>query len=314
MSLLPDSQIKLRLPTELKQKIENEAQNSKRSMNAEILARLENSFNFKKLEIDGDTLLNPYQLIDRKKELSKRLIQGIEWLNSSQIKEIKYSHIAEQLGYETAEIFLDWIQGKQEPTFIELRKIADFFGVNQDWLVHGYGHPTPHSFFEVSGNPEIDIPKLFLIAGITDQEILLSEIKKIHFVRNLSDEGELLIVCEQKNGSIDVLETRAHISTSIGEGGRITLQSFARLWKALYESPCRNLVSSYLINSSKFNQIREFDIHPLSIIRKTQTSFWWEDIWKKSANINVRDMYIGLWADWDSTSSLASEGIADEKD
>ena len=40
MSLLPDSQIKLRLPTELKQKIENEAQNTKRSMNAEILARL----------------------------------------------------------------------------------------------------------------------------------------------------------------------------------------------------------------------------------------------------------------------------------
>ena len=52
MSLLPDSQIKLRLPTELKQKIENEAQNTKRSMNAEILARLENSFNFKKIDID----------------------------------------------------------------------------------------------------------------------------------------------------------------------------------------------------------------------------------------------------------------------
>ncbi len=94
------------------------------------------------------------------------------------IEEIKYSLIAERLGYETAEIFLDWIQGKQEPTFTELRKIADFLGVNQDWLVHGYGHPTPHSFFEVIGNPEIDIPKLFLTTGKTDQEILLSEIKK----------------------------------------------------------------------------------------------------------------------------------------
>jgi len=52
----------------------------------------------------------------------------------------------------------------------------------------------------------------------------------------------------------------------------------------------------------------------LSIIRKTQTSFWWEDIWKKSVNINVRNMYIGLWADWDSTSALESEGISDGKD
>lgn len=72
MSLLSDSQIKLRLPTELKQKIEAEAQDSKRSMNAEVVARLENSFNFKKLEIEGSeqTILGPYQLMDRKKELS----------------------------------------------------------------------------------------------------------------------------------------------------------------------------------------------------------------------------------------------------
>ena len=133
--------------------------------------------------------------------------------------------------------------------------------------------------------------------------------KKIHFVRSLSDEGELLIIREQKNGFVEVLETRAHISTSIGEGGRITLQSFARLWKALYDSSHRCLIDSYLINSSKFNQIREFDIHPLSIIRKTQTSFWWEEIWKKTPNKNIREMYIELWADWDSTSALASEGI-----
>ena len=119
------------------QSVQKEAQNTKRSMNAEILARLENSFNFKKIDLDGDTVLNPYQLLDRKRELSARLIKAIEWLNSSRIEEIKYSLIAERLGYETAEVFLDWIQGKQEPTFTELRKIADFLGVSQDWLVHG---------------------------------------------------------------------------------------------------------------------------------------------------------------------------------
>ena len=40
-------QFKLRLPTTLKLKIENEAQGLKRSMNAEIGVRLENGFNFK---------------------------------------------------------------------------------------------------------------------------------------------------------------------------------------------------------------------------------------------------------------------------
>ncbi len=132
-----EAQFKLRLPTTLKIKIENEAQESRRSMNAEILARLENSFNFKKL--DNDSVLKPYQLLDRKKELSNRLIKAIEYFNSSQIKEIKYTHIAEQLGYETAEPILDWIQGKKEPSFDQLRKIAEHLKVNQSWLVHGDG-------------------------------------------------------------------------------------------------------------------------------------------------------------------------------
>ena len=83
-----DAQFKLRLPTTLKLKIENEAQGLKRSMNAEIVARLEKSFNFKKL--DNNSVLNQYQLIDRKKELSNRLTKAIELFNSLQVKEIKY--------------------------------------------------------------------------------------------------------------------------------------------------------------------------------------------------------------------------------
>ncbi|MDR7015103.1 Arc family DNA-binding protein [Acinetobacter sp. 3657] len=110
-----DAQFKLGLPTTLKLKIENEAQCLKRSMNAEIVARLKNSFNIKKL--DNNSVLNLYQLIDRKKELSNRLIKAIEYFNSLQAKEIKYTHIAEQLGYVTAESVLDWIQGRHEPSF-----------------------------------------------------------------------------------------------------------------------------------------------------------------------------------------------------
>jgi len=44
-----DTQFKLRLPTTLKLKIENEAQGLKRSMNAEIVARLENRVVFQKV-------------------------------------------------------------------------------------------------------------------------------------------------------------------------------------------------------------------------------------------------------------------------
>ena len=263
------------------------------------------------MEIEGNeqTILGPYQLMDRKKELSDRLVHAIQWSNYSNAKELKYSHIAERLGYDTAEIFLDWVQGKQEPTFSQLRSIADFLKLNQDWLVHGDGYPTPNSSFDASGIPEQDIPELFLTQGITDHEIFMSEVKKIHFVRNISPEGELLIVREYKDERVDVLQTRAHISTVIGDGGRRMLQNFARLWCYLYNSPHRNAVYSYLLKDEKFNQLRKLYVHPLSILRTTQTSFWWEEIWKKQPSAHMVQLYQEQWSDWLSTTHVASEGV-----
>lgn len=318
MSLLSDSQVKLRLPTELKLRIESESQESKRSMNAEIISRLEKSFyidelSFKTQENElSDIPFNPYQLLNRRKELSDRLIHAIQWANYKKSRELKYSHIAEDLGYKTAEVFLEWIQGKQEPTFSELRTISEFLGINKEWLVHGDGVPTPNSFFDITGCSEKDVAKLYLMKELTDHEIFNTSVEKIHFVRNISPEGELLIVRELKNGHVEVLETRAHISTVIGDGGRRALQCFARLWAYLYKSYLRNSVNSYLLKPEKFNQIRQLYVNPLYILQQTQTSFWWEEIWKKQPSAHMKDLLADQWKDWISTIHVASEGIKKE--
>lgn len=260
----------------------------------------------------GNITLSPYQLLDRKKELSDRLVHAIQWANFNNFRELKYSHIAEQLEYETAEIFLDWVQGKHEPTFVELRKIAEFLGVEQDWLVHGDGYPTPHSSFDASGSPERDILELFQTEGISDHEIFMSKVKKIHFVRNISPEGELVIVREYKNEKVDVLETRAHISTVIGDGGRRMLQNFASLWAYLYDSPHRNSVHSYLMKKEKFNELRKLYVHPLAILRHTQPSYWWEEIWRKQPSSHMKDLLADQWEDWVSTTDTASEGVEEK--
>lgn len=318
MSLLSDSQVKLRLPTELKLRIESEAQESKRSMNAEIISRLEKSFDIDELKFKtqenelSDIPFNPYQLLNRRKELSDRLIHAIQWANFKKFRELKYSHIAEELGYETAEVFLEWIQGKQEPTFSELRTIGEFLGINKEWLVHGDGVPTPNSFFDITGCSEKDVAKLYLMKELTDHEIFNTSVEKIHFVRNISPEGELLIVRELKNGHVEVLETRAHISTAIGDRSRRTLQCFARLWAYLYKSYLRNSVNSYLLKPEKFHQIRQLYINPLYILQKTQTSFWWEEVWKKQPSEHMKDLLADQWEDWISTTHVASEGIKKE--
>lgn len=129
-------------------------------------------------------------------------------------------------------------------------------------------------------------------------------------LRNISPEGELVIVREYKNEKVDVLETRAHISTVIEDGGRRMLQNFASLWAHLYDSPHRNSVHSYLMKKEKFNELRKLYTHPLALLRHTQPSYWWEEIWRKQPSAHTAQLYEGQWSDWLSTVHVASEKIS----
>ena len=143
MLILQDAQLKIRLPSDLKQKIEEVANQEKRSMNAEIVDRLEKSFHFvTPPETNPKNLkLAHYQIIDRKVEVAERLAHSLNLINSFKMNAVKYSHIARMCKYENAEVFLNWLQAKQEPSFTELEKIAAYLYIDQDWLIHGDGHP-----------------------------------------------------------------------------------------------------------------------------------------------------------------------------
>lgn len=133
-----ETQLKIRLPLSLKALIKEEADKDKRSMNDIILIKLENSFCHEKIEIKGVDVA-PYLLLDRKKELASRLIKAIEWNELKHGKVIKYSHLAQALDHETATLALEWLKGEKEPSFLELDEIADFLGVNREWLKHDDG-------------------------------------------------------------------------------------------------------------------------------------------------------------------------------
>jgi hypothetical protein len=64
-----------------------------------------------------------------------------------------------------------------------------------------------------------------------------------------------------------------------------------------------------LLKDEKFNQLRKLYVHPLSILRTTQTSFWWEEIWKKQPSAHMAQLYQEQWSDWLSTTHMASEGV-----
>lgn len=293
-----DSQLKLRLPSDLKQKIEEIAESEKRSMNAEIVARLENSFNFQSgLTHDSNLkkLANPYLLVDRKSEISERLVQSIEWINTYKMNSLKYSHIAEHCGYEHGQVFLDWIKAEVEPTFKELRQVADFFGINSEWLVHGDGKLLNVDHFDT------DTTDLDQIFSSKKRE----KIEKLLFIRDDSAEGNLLIIKKLNDWKIEQFTTSLHLSTVNGIGGSRNLQSFAEQCKAIYKSSNLSKTFSYLVSIEDFEKMLILEKHPLSILKTYQASPWWEAIWDKSDALKLKDYLEPKWKDWLETVDLA---------
>ncbi len=74
------------------------------------------------------------------------------------IEEIKYSLIAERLGYETAEIFLDWIQGKQEPTFTELTFLKKLESIKSG-ILYAISQKSPLNSFPIHSSLLFDNKK-----------------------------------------------------------------------------------------------------------------------------------------------------------
>lgn len=314
---ISDAQLKIRVPSDLKQKIEEVANQEKRSMNAEIVDRLEKSFHFvNPIQANSKNLkFVHYQLIDRKVEVAERLAYSLNLINSFKMNVVKYSHIAKMCGYENAEIFLNWLQAKQEPSFNELEKIAAYLYFNEDWLVHGDEHPIPSSHWQIENNVDSNIKSLF--SYIDPISKLESEVQEIIFVRDTSKEGSLLVIKVLKEWRVKVLTTNIHISTYNGVGGRNMLENFARLCSRLYKSTEYLIKTrSYLIENQLFEKIMRCEEHPLTLLKKEHSSIWWEAFWDATDTKNTRKDFVTVWYDWDQTSDIAinacSSKISDE--
>ena len=313
MLILQDAQLKIRLPSDLKQKIEEVANQEKRSMNAEIVDRLEKSFHFVTLpETNPKNLkLAHYQIIDRKVEVAERLAHSLNLINSFKMNAVKYSHIARMCKYENAEVFLNWLQAKQEPSFTELEKIAAYLYIDQDWLIHGDGHPILSSNWQIENNVDSNINSLFShVDPVSKQEI---EAQKIILVRNISEEGNLLIIKVLQDWRVEVLTTNIHVSTYNGVGGQNMLESFARLCSQLYKSTkYLTRTNAYLINNELFEKILTCEEHPLALLKKEHTSIWWEAFWDATDSNNVRKDFLDVWHDWDQTSSIPINALSEK--
>lgn len=291
-----DTQVNLRLPIALKEKIHSIAKQNNRTLNIELNERLVNSFaqpteaNHSQLIKDLDGLLSYYRQNPRLADISQRLQFALS--ESNQLRDTKFlnpSIIAFELGLTHASEIEDWFGGRLEPSFEQLMSLAQLLGCSKNWLLFGVGKPYPVALSPSS----FDVESLlsFCFEPTSDYE----KVMNVHFVRNDNKNGELLIIKQFNANACQVYDTNFHISDVVGDSGREQRAVFVLAMLALSKTKAKMKCFSYLLDNANFLKLTAGDEHPLKTIQKFRHQEWMDDIYNES-------MYrqTGYWTGWQS--------------
>lgn len=298
-----DIQFNLRIPSELKEKIELVARDNNRSINAEITFRLYNSLSLSQGKLqEGMQVLEELLLYKeptaRRKIIHERLGLCLKQINAAGF-DIKPDRIAKAIGEEYAEPMEKIFGGLQEPSFTQLEKIAQYLNIVSDWLLFG-----EKSMFDVK---YIRLPRSTKTsaAWLLNQDTELDEsnnsidqinnkkLLSLYFIRN--DSGDLVIVKRYEDWYCAVFTTPYSVSESIGATGEADLVGLFSVWKLLYQTSNNVSIQSYILNQESFNALTSGVEHPLSILKKYSAKPWWEDIWDIK-NYKAKE----YWSGWSS--------------
>lgn len=252
-------QFVLRLPDGMRDRIAREAKSNNRSMNAEIVARLDES-------------------------LGSRVSDRLNWA----LREIAvdFGHeplspalLAEDIGEETASRAERIFSGAEEPTFEFLDRVAAYLAVNEAWLKRGTGQPFKVSL-ETNYNLELA------------DKLLAKNAKKITFVRNDTLEGELAIVIQLDEFRCETLTTHIRLSDEIGASGEGDAARFSLVCRKLWRERS-GLMSSILLKPTAFDDLISGKVHPRALFSRLHYSQWVDDWWDEAMfrERNAKDVY-----------------------
>lgn len=286
-------QFNLRIPTELKALISEASKVSGRSINAEAQYRLEKSFEGQEgsyieaiddLKSFFDAHLRSDYLVALADKLSFILseAQAVDSFNTPSI-----SRVAEALSYDNVVTIEDWFKGRKEPSFGELKKLAEYFGCQADWLIHDENKPFKKELFEFGSDIEDNVRRLLN----ADNK---SEVRSLWFARNNTENGELVIIKHYNSWHGSILNTRVHVSDKVGVGGSEERALLSLTLKYL----CKHHISKTkgaIISELDYNELIWAKQNPIKIINKYSRSRWVEDIWNSSMYLEKANSY---WKGW----------------
>ncbi|OKL45451.1 Arc family DNA-binding protein [Pseudovibrio exalbescens] len=238
-------QFVVRLPDGMRDKIALAAKENNRSMNAEIVARLEMTF-------VAPTISRLKWLL----ETMERVLGNSKF---------SLSRLAEAIGEETPYRLERVFSGAEEPTFRLLDSIAEYCAVNSDWLKHGDSVPFKVC---VEGTYDED----FLEFLVSDKP------KTIHVIRADSEKGEVCVVKQYDDHVCTTIRTYIHLSDHVGATGQRHQVELANTSKKLYRYS--GIYSrGCMMPDEQFSKLIAGTIHPLLALNDARYSTWFDDWW-----------------------------------
>lgn len=213
----------------------------------------------------------------RRIDVSARLRDLLDQVNNAlHGRQIKPSHIAQDIGEDYAEGVENWFSGEQEPSFKQLDAIAGYLGSDSAWLQHGDRQMFPVETTRISEDPT---EALKWLLDLAEPE----KVSRLHLVRESNETGSLAIVKQYTDWRCKTYLTPYHVSEVIGAGGESSLAHLSVILELLYKhytkSETKTTVKSYLLSEEKYRALLEGQIHPLSLLRNSMDTPWWEDFW-----------------------------------
>lgn len=221
----------------------------------------------------------------RRKEVAERLNRMLTQVNAGRRgSKLTASHVAEAIREERAEDVEDWFLGEKEPSFSQLSAIANFLGVDSEWLKHGDKSLYPPGYVRLSENPFEAVD--WLLSWDLAAELPDSDMKALHLIRADNAAGGLYIVKESQNGHFRTYCTPVHVSEEIGAGGEASLAALFVTLELLYKRYTAMgsgiTVLGYQLRPDDVDQLTDGNTHPGSLLKEGLRSMWWEDIWDKA--------------------------------
>ena len=309
-----DIQFNLRIPEELKNKVDDAAKANQRSINAEATSRLYDSFVMNdNIQVEAakivEKFLRSHSPTERKKVVAKRLNFVLSELKKIyHFREFTIAELAFEIREDTADEAEAWFRAELEPTFGQLEKIAQHTSVNPNWLL--FGKQTPYDIQHTRLNEylEKDI-KLLLGSNPNNEYLNNSRVKEIKFIRELSETGQLIILKIYENYAVETFSPPYHISNVNGDGGYRSLLYFCLLTKVLLRYYQPNVsIHSHLLPEEQFKLILTGTVHPLTIVEKLHHIPWIDDLADK-----LPDGILDYWNGFDVLRARIIQDFAKEK-